>query len=321
MKGKIDRKALLMGGVKQEEESLDKRFKLADQIMVGNVPPQDQQGDLSLGAIFKVPLAKLRNNPYNARQIYLPEEIAARATSMKADGQRSPIEVVEDPENPGGYIHITGHYRKYGALQNGWDSLDAILREAKNPKELYRLSYVENIQRSDHSALDDALSWQILLKDKVIEKEEDLVALTGLSWSKVNKTLALLKLPESIQATIRNHCAVIGVSMGYELHLYYSEAGEEQTIELINRILKDGLSYRQVEEIRKAFVESKAQSKTRKKKEVFRPYKIRIDGQEAGVLKESADSGKVELSVVINNSQERSELMSMLKKRFSIDSE
>lgn len=322
MGGKFDRKALLAKGVQQEDASLDKRFKLADQIMGGGVPPQDDQGDQTTGAIFKVPLSKLRNNPYNARQIYLPEQIAARAASLKADGQRSPIEVVEDPDNPGGYIHITGHYRKYGALQIGWDSLDAILREAKTPKELYRLSYIENNQRSDHSALDDALAWQILLEDKVVEKEEDLVTLTGLSWSKVNKTLALLKLPESIQRMIRDHSSIFGAKMGYEVFLYFSAAGEDETVNLINRILNDELSYRQVEEFRKTLAASKATvSKLRKKKEVFRPYKIRIDGQEAGVLKESADSGKVELSVVINDSQARNELMTLLKRRFGLDCE
>ena len=322
MNKSLNRRDRLMAGVKQEESSMDRRYRLADQILVGCVSPQDQEGVAVPGVIFKVPLDQLRDNPYNARRIYLPEEIASRAASLKADGQRSPIEVAPDPENPGAYIHITGHYRKYAAQQLGWPSLDAVLREVSSPRELYRLSFIENKERADHCALDDALAWKALLNDGIVEKEEDLVTMTGFSWSKVNKTLSLLKLPESVQSVMRSMGSFIGTTMGYEIHLYHEVAGEDLTLELLSRLKTEDMSYRQVEELRKCFVAAQsAQPKSRKKKEVFRPYKIRIDGQVAGVLKESDDTGKVELSIVMNNAQERQEFMLLLKKRFGLDAE
>ncbi|MCA3187769.1 MAG: chromosome partitioning protein ParB, partial [Cupriavidus sp.] len=138
---------------------------------------------------------------------------------------------------------------------------------------------------------------------------------TGMSAGTVNKTLALLKLPESVIAVMRERPSAIGIAAGYELTLYCKIAGEDRTRELATRIMNDGLSSREVESIRKQAQEGKS----RKVKEISRQYKIRTEaGQLLGTIKEW-DSGRIMLDVQLTDRNAREDLLEVLKARFGLD--
>ncbi len=146
-----------------------------------------------------------------------------------------------------------------------------------------------------------------------MQKEEDICELTGISAGTVNKTLALLRLPESVLSVMRERPNAIGIAAGYELTLYYKLAGEDRTRELATRIMTDGLSSREVESIRKQVQEGKS----RKVKEISRQYKIRTDGgQLLGTIKEW-DSGRVMLDVQLSDRSAREALVEALKARLA----
>ncbi|SPA49385.1 ParB/RepB/Spo0J family partition protein [Cupriavidus taiwanensis] len=265
--------------------------------------------------LIRIPLAQLHDNPLNARRIYDPAVVQERAASIATHGQKTPGLAAPDPEHPGHYILIDGHYRKRALASAGKLEMECFVESDLSDLDFYRLSFMLNEQRSDQSALDNAIAWRQLLDEGKVQKEEEICELTGISAGTVNKTLALLRLPESVLGVMRECPSAIGIAAGYELTLYFKLAGEERTRELAGRIIHDGLSSREVEAIRKQAQEGKA----RKVKEISRQYKIRTDsGQLLGTIKEW-DSGRVMLDVQLTDRSAREALVEALKSRFGLD--
>lgn len=263
----------------------------------------------------KIPLAQLHDNPLNARRIYDPVTVQERAASIATHGQKTPGLAAPDPSRPGHYILIDGHYRKRALASAGKTEMECFIENDLSDLDFYRLSFLLNEQRSDQSALDNAIAWRQLLDEGKVQKEEEICELTGMSAGTVNKTLALLKLPDSVLSAMRERPSAIGIATGYELTLYYKLAGEDRTRELALRIMNDGLSSREVEAIRKQAQEGKS----RKVKEISRQYKIRAsDGEVLGTIKEW-DSGRVVLDVQLGERDAREALVDALKSRFGLD--
>lgn len=268
------------------------------------------------GRVLKrIPLAQLHDNPFNARRIYDPAVVQERAASIATHGQKTPGLAAPDPARPGHFILIDGHYRKRALAAAGKHEMECFVETDLSDLDFYRLSFLLNEQRSDQSALDNAIAWRQLLDEGKVQKEEDICELTGMSAGTVNKTLALLKLPESVLMAMRERPSAIGIAAGYELTLYCKHAGEDRTRELVQRIMTEGLSSREVEAIRKQVQEGKS----RKVKEISRQYKIRTSsGELLGTIKEW-DSGRVVLDVQLSDRDAREALLESLKGRFGLD--
>jgi len=134
-----NRRDLLRASLKAETDSVEKRFKAAEAAMerapaglagafagsgrgasttfsaeseapshIEAAPPVRHDGRL----LIKLPLDRVVDNPFNARQIYNHEVIKERAASIATHGQRVPALACEDWRRPGFYILIDGHYRK-----------------------------------------------------------------------------------------------------------------------------------------------------------------------------------------------------------------
>ncbi|NWK46965.1 ParB/RepB/Spo0J family partition protein [Ralstonia pickettii] len=265
--------------------------------------------------VIKVPLERLQENPLNARRIYDPQIVQERAASIATHGQQTPGLAAPDPARPGWYVLIDGHYRKRALAAAGKAEMDCFIEDGLSDIDFYRLSFVLNEQRSGQSVLDNAIAWRQLLDEGKVKKEEDICEITGVSAGTVNKTLALLKLPESVLEVMKERPAGIGIATGYELTLYFKTAGEDRTRELVHRVLEEGLSSRDVEQIRKVAQEGR----TRKVKEVSRQYKIRsAEGDLLGTIKEW-DSGRVMLDVKLADRSARESLVEALKSRFGLD--
>lgn len=276
---------------------------------------ESSSADTGGRVLKRIPLAQLHDNPLNARRIYDPAVVQERAASIATHGQKTPGLAAPDPNRPGHYILIDGHYRKRALAAAGKLEMECFIESDLTDLDFYRLSFLLNEQRSDQSALDNAIAWRQLLDEGKVVKEEEICELTGMSAGTVNKTLALLKLPESVLAVMRERPSAIGIATGYELTLFHKHAGEEKTRDLALRIMNEGLSSREVEAIRKQAQEGKA----RKVKEISRQYKIKTsDGDLLGTIKEW-DSGRVVLDVQLVDRDAREALVEALKARFGLD--
>jgi ParB family chromosome partitioning protein len=260
-------------------------------------------------ALVRIPLNQLDENPYNARQLYESDLVEELAQSIATHGQKVPAVAATNPAHPRRFILVDGHYRRKALESLGMDHIECVVESAPKPADLYRLSFLLNEKRHQQTALDNALAWRKLLDGGAAAKEEDLLALTGLSWATVNRTLALLKLPEPVLARLRESPDRFGVSVAYEIYQYFTAAGEKAALELVDRVAKEDLSRRDIEQLRK-----KAEAGVkRKKKEVSRQHKVFYGGDlPVGVLKDW-DSGRIVVDLTLKDATKREKLLGELK--------
>jgi len=175
-----------------------------------------------------------RNQP---RKRINPDTLAELAASIKEKGVATPIIV---RRSSGGYEIIAGERRWRAARQAGLKTVPAIIREATD-REALELALVENIQREDLSPIEEATSFQILLKDI---SQEELAKRIGKDRATVANTLRLLKLPVDIQEAVSSQ----KLTAGHARAILQMDTPAAQQ-HLFRQIIRRDLSVRQAEEI------------------------------------------------------------------------
>lgn len=279
-------------------------------------PPLAPEAPWGTGAEQEVELAALHDNPYGARSCYPEQLVAARAASIKLEGQLEPIKVSLHPERPGEYIVIDGGCRKRSLGLLGRKARISIRPEVLSPLELHRLSRIYNKERDDGSALDDALVWRRMLDDKVVADQDALAAQVAVSKGQISKTLALLKLPGIVRERIETNPGPVTSSFGYQIYLFWAavekrEDGEQLTLDIVSKVQDDELNCNDIDRLRKKL----EAGKERKQRESSRQYHLHAGNDSVGTLKEW-DSGKVVLEVLLPDPAMRDQLIADLKRRF-----
>lgn len=329
MSAKANRKDLLRSSIKNEADSVDKRFEAAEEAMEGRplglvgprVPGGPATRDLraeiaaepSETAVLRVPLESAHDNPLNARQIYDPEAVRSLAASLGTRGQLVPAAAVWHPEKPGHVILIDGHYRKRALQACGRPDIEVVIKELASELDMYRMSYLINEERNAQSPLDNALAWGKLLEEKRVADNEGIAEMIGMSPALVAKTMALLKLPEAALAKMKETPSKFGPAIGYEVYRCSKIMPEQTLLSLMDRIVAEDLSSRGIEALRVKLEDEKP----RKKKEVSRQYRINAGKDQIGFIKEW-DSGKVAFEVNFVDPKERKALVEELKRRFNL---
>lgn len=269
-------------------------------------------GQEMVSPLREVDLHLIDPNPFNARKIYRAARIAELAASIGANGQDQPgIATIRN----GRYVLVAGHYRfkALGKLSNRSKML-LLIRPELSDRQLYEMSFRENQEREDQTALDNALSWKELLEQGVYASETELAEATGISGPSINKTMAILQMHEQVLEIVREAPAKFGISVAYELALFGKVGTLEATIDIAKAVVAEEMSRKAIQEARQRV--EKPQS-PRKQKETSRAYKINRDGKEIGSLK-TWDSGKVSLEVTLADPATRHELVTELQKRFGL---
>jgi ParB family chromosome partitioning protein len=340
MSGKPDRKSLLRSSIRNETQAVekryepanvDKRYDAADSALAGRPlglvgptvksarPAVDFSAEIGTESamngksIVRVPLAKVHDNPLNARHIYDPEAVKALAASIATRGQLVPAPAARHPNLDGHVVLIDGHYRKRALLAAGKTDIECVLQDVASDLDMYRMSYLINEERNAQSPLDNALAWQKLLMEQKVPDGAGIAELTGLSTAAVAKTMAFLKLPEAALSKLREAPAKFGVAVGYEIYQISKLVTEQELLALMQRTVEENLSSRALESLR-AKLEN---AKPRKKKEVSRQYRIKAGKTQIGFIKEW-DSGRVALDINLVDPKERQALVDELKRRFQI---
>ncbi|MCU6502002.1 ParB/RepB/Spo0J family partition protein [Rugamonas sp. A1-17] len=261
-----------------------------------------------------VELEKIDQNPYNARKVYRLNRISELAASIGANGQDTPgIATIRD----GRYVLVAGHYRYKALRMLGNRPMLLLIRPGLTDREMYEMSFRENVQREDQSALDNALSWKELLNKGVYASETEISDVTGYSLPNINKTMAVLRLNETVLAIIREEPTKFKFSVVYELVLFgetAKDAGLEDTLTLARGVLAGDVTRKAIQEARERLEKP---AKQRKTKETARTYNINTAGIANGSLK-TWDSGKVSLDVMILDPVARHALLAELRERFGL---
>ena len=202
---------------------------------------EDENAPLSLPpqAISRLPIELMMPNPWQPRQIFSPEAMENLIASVRVRGVIQPILVRPSSEKPGHYQIIAGERRWRAAQSAKLHEIPVVVRQL-NDSEALELALIENIQRSDLSALEEAKAYRRLM-DEFNHTQEILAQTLGKSRSHIANTLRLLNLPQSVQNLIEQG----KLSSGHARALITAPHPEI----LAEQVVADELSVRETEKL------------------------------------------------------------------------
>lgn len=198
----------------------------------GTVDRGDQEGR-------RLPVAKLHPGKYQPRRSMTEEDLKDLAQSIKELGILQPILVREHPDIAGDYEIIAGE-RRWRAAQLAQLHEVPVLVKILSNKETLEAALVENLQREDLSAIEEANGLQRLM-DEFGHTQEALARAVGKSRSHVANMLRLLGLPNSVKDLMDSGV----LSAGHGRALLAASNPEAMAKEVIAK----GLSVRQTEQL------------------------------------------------------------------------
>lgn len=203
------------------------------------------EADVGQDVILRLNPEDIQPNDLQPRDVFNEEEMRGLVESIKKHGILQPI-IVRPLSH--GYMLIAGERRWRAAKQLGLKEIPAIVRHADGENVL-EIALIENIQREDLNPIEKARGFEELTTKFGLTQEQVAKAM-GKDRSSITNYLRLLDLPLEIQ----DHVSRGTLSMGHARAILAIQ-NEEVQIRLYKRIVNEGLSVREVEEI--ASVEKK----------------------------------------------------------------
>ncbi len=185
----------------------------------------------------EVLIAEVSPNPEQPRRQFDPDELQQLADSIAAHGVLQPIIVVEAG---GGFRLIAGERRLRAATMLGLEMIPAVVRTA-NDQEQLELALVENIQRSELNALDEAHAYQHLI-DEFGLTQERVAERVGRSRPAVANSLRILDTAPTVQEAVAD-----GTISGGHAKALAGLDGRAQQEALLAAVVSRSLSVRQTE--------------------------------------------------------------------------
>ena len=213
-------------------------------------PPQE-------GESLMVGTDLLRGGRFNPRKDFREEELKELAESIRSKGLVQPIIVRPDPDQAGAFEIVAGERRWRAAQRAGLHSVPVIIRSLTD-KEVLELAIIENVQRADLNAIEEASGYRDLI-ERFDYSQEQVSEIIGKSRSHVANTLRLLKLPASVQSLVQAGSLTAGHARAL--------VGRDDAEDLAQKIINDSLNVREVESLVQAGPIGEAGSTGRKVRE------------------------------------------------------
>ena len=189
--------------------------------------------------IIKVKLKDLRANPYQPRKVFDQQALEELATSIKEHGVFQPIIIKKSIK---GYEIIAGERRVKASLLAGLEEIPAIVRDF-NDTEMMEIALLENLQRENLNAIEEANAYKKLQETLALTQEE-LSKRLGKSRSHITNMLGILTLPKEIQDQVGQKL----ISMGHARVLSKLDDVEQQK-QLATKVIDEGLSVHALEDL------------------------------------------------------------------------
>ena len=207
--------------------------------------PRITNGNTAIvGTVANISLFQIEANPFQPRNEFEKQALAELAQSIKEYGLIQPITVRK--VGFGKFQIISGERRFRASQLAGLEQIPAFIRIA-NDKTMLEMALVENLQREDLNAIEIALGYKRLIEECNLTQEQ-LSQKVGQDRSTVTNFLRLLKLPEPIQAALRDK----KITMGHARALLSVNDSQLQS-KILNEILKNELSVRRIEEYARTY--------------------------------------------------------------------
>lgn len=251
----------LLGNIKDEVNSFSKAVPNPEDVLVGS--------------ITRIPLNMIEVNPKQPRRTFDEAPLKELAESIKLHDIIQPITVTKLPNKK--YQLISGERRFKASALAGLTDIPAYIRMA-NDQEILEMGLLENLQRENLNAIEIGLAYKRLMSECNLT-QEDVADRMKKERSTVTNYIRLLKLPPSIQVSVRNK----ELSMGHARALLGLEHIEQQLF-AAKEIIEKQLSVRATEELIKQLSQQKTGTKAKAKATELPPAYKRIEDQIASHL-------------------------------------
>ncbi len=241
--------------------------------------------------IALIGIDEITPNPYQPRKDFDEEELQNLANSIKEHGLIQPVVVVKEGNI---YNLVVGERRWRAAQKAGLSKIPALIKK-KEEVRLLEMAIVENIQRENLNPLEEAEAFGQLLEEFGLTQEQ-LAVKVGKNRSTVANILRLPNLPQEVKENLRKGL----ISSGHARAILMLDREDAQIL-FCDKIIREGLSVRQAEEL--------AGNKDKeKKKKITRVYKTvevmdiqenlqKLFGTRVEIKhREKANKGKIEIS-------------------------
>ena len=211
-----------------------KRLGRGLEALLGSVSREQAQAS---GALRELPVANVLPNPFQPRSHIDEADLGELTASIEASGLLQPV--IVRPRN-GKYELIAGE-RRWRAVQSlGWPKIPAVVRDVDD-QTLLTMALIENLQRNDLTAMDEAAGYHRLGEEFKLPQAE-IARLVGRNRSTVANLVRLLKLPEEVKSLIQER----KLSEGHARALLAVSA-EAEMVRLAKEAAEQGWSVREIE--------------------------------------------------------------------------
>ena len=186
-----------------------------------------------------IKIEELRSNPYQPRKNFDPIALQELSKSIKEHGVFLPIIAKKSIK---GYEIIAGERRVKASTLAGLKEIPAIIRDFSDD-EMMEIALLENLQRENLNAIEEATAYKNLIKTLNLTQEQ-LAERLGNSRSHITNMIGILSLPETTQNLISKK----EISMGHA-RILSKLKDENQINELTDKIITEGISVRQLEDL------------------------------------------------------------------------
>ncbi|THD76853.1 ParB/RepB/Spo0J family partition protein [Thalassobius vesicularis] len=193
---------------------------------------------------MSIPVEKIFPNPDQPRRTFTPDQLQELSASIKEKGIIQPLIVRERPGRAGEYEIVAGE-RRWRAAQMAQLHMIPVLVRDFDDVEVLEVAIIENIQRADLNAVEEAAGYRQLM-EKFGHTQEKLSEVLGKSRSYIANLVRLLNLPDEVQDYVREG----KLSAGHARALITSD----DPVALARRVITGNLSVRETEKLAKGDV-------------------------------------------------------------------
>ena len=258
--------------------------------LLSNAPaPSHNVAAIPGRSLLMLPVEGIERNPHQPRKRFEEAKLEELAASIREHGVVEPILVRKE----GGRYRIVAGERRWRAAQRaGLREVPAVVREASD-REAFELALVENLQRADLNAIEEAEAYEVLLEEHRLTQEQ-VAERVGKERSTVANALRLLKLPEDVRDLVRGG----ELDMGHARALLGME-DPDAIRKMAHRAVREGLSVRATEAlVRLAGMKGRKKASPSGETPAIRALATRLQrrlGARVRVVPKSAVSGRLEV--------------------------
>ena len=206
---------------------------------LGALIPTTEDEAVESQGVTEVSLASITPNPHQPRSDIRDQDLVELAASIQEHGIIQPLIVARVLD---GYQLIAGERRWRSARLAGLPTVPVIVKDAA-PNEMLELALVENVQRADLNALEEAMAYRQLTEEFGLTQEQ-VARRVGKSRVAISNTMRLLKAARTVQEAL----LADKISEGHARALLGLEKAEAQEAAL-KTVLKQELNVRQAEDL------------------------------------------------------------------------